>query len=279
MINKLINPILFIMCLFVTACSDDNNGNEPISSFSLDKTYYEVRLGRGSTNIHVTNGSGYISLSIEDEKILNAKYAGGLYADGLRGVIHLYGLQKGSTTLTITDNVTKDVETVEVKVTDCYLSYVIAESNHPLLKANTTLFFINNPAKESYIFARDNLHGTLYERPAMKGSYEFFITPPDSKKQLHDILGLRLTFQTDGEENVTDNNDTATSYDFQIMGNNQIFSVIQAFLGVKWEELFDNAHTKSPAPVDFTMKLTAPNTNYQITGVLSTTSIPEHILD
>lgn len=94
MMNKLINPILFIMCLFVTACSDDNNGNEPISSFSLDKTYYEVRLGRGSTNIHVTNGSGYISLSIEDEKILNAKYAGGLYADGLRGVIHLYGLQK-----------------------------------------------------------------------------------------------------------------------------------------------------------------------------------------
>lgn len=112
----------------------------------------------------------------------------------------------------------------------------------------------------------------------MKGSYEFFITP-DSKEQLHDIPGLRLTFQTDGEENVTDNNDTATSYDFQIMGNNQIFSVIQAFLGVKWEELFDNAHTKSPAPVDFTMKLTAPNTNYQITGVLSTTSIPEHILD
>ena len=177
-----------------------------------------------------------------------------------------------------TDNITKDVETVEVKVTDCYLSYMIAESNHPLLKANTTLFFINNPAKESYIFARDNLHGTLYDRPTMKGSYEFFITP-DSKEQLHDIPGLRLTFQTDGEENVTDNNDTATSYDFQIMGNNQIFSVIQAFLGVKWEELFDNAHTKSPAPVDFTMKLTAPNTNYQITGVLSTTSIPEHILD
>ena len=79
----------------------------------------------------------------------------------------------------------------------------------------------------------------------MKGSYEFFITP-DSKEQLHDIPGLRLTFQTDGEENVTDNNDTTTSYDFQIMGNNQIFSVIQAFLGVKWEELFDNAHTKKP---------------------------------
>lgn len=47
---------------------------------------------------------------------------------------------KGSTTLTITDNVTKDVETVEVKVTDCYLAYVINDSNHPILPAGTTLF-------------------------------------------------------------------------------------------------------------------------------------------
>lgn len=66
--NKFFYSVLFIMCLFATACSDDNNGNEPITPFSLDKTYYEVRLERGSTTIHVTNGSGDISLSIEDEK-------------------------------------------------------------------------------------------------------------------------------------------------------------------------------------------------------------------
>ena len=130
MMNKLFYPALLIMSLFAAACSDNNNGPEPITPFSLDKTYYEVRLEQGSTTIHVTNGSGYISLSIEDEKILNAKYEGGLYADGLRGVIHLYGLQKGSTTLTITDNVTKDVETVEVKVTDCYLAYVTATTRY-----------------------------------------------------------------------------------------------------------------------------------------------------
>ena len=64
MFNKLINPILFIMCLFATACSDDNNGNEPITPFSLDKTYYEVRLERGAASISITNGSGDISLAI-----------------------------------------------------------------------------------------------------------------------------------------------------------------------------------------------------------------------
>ena len=147
--NKLINPILFIMCLFVTACSDDNNENEPITPFSLDKTYYEVRLERSATSIPIINGSGDISLAIEDENILNAIYS--KYNDkenDRKGHINLYGMQKGSTTLTITDNITKDVETVEVKVTDCYLAYTIAKSNHPVLKANTTLFFVNNPEKE-----------------------------------------------------------------------------------------------------------------------------------
>ncbi len=41
MMNRLINPIIFIICLFVTACSDDNNENEPITPFSLGNTYYE----------------------------------------------------------------------------------------------------------------------------------------------------------------------------------------------------------------------------------------------
>lgn len=278
--NKLINPILFIMFLFATACSDDNNENELITTFCLEKKYYEIRLERSATSISITNGSGDISLKIEDENILQAIYV--KYDDNKensrKGHINLYGMQKGTTTLTIIDNVTKDVENVEVKVTDCYLGYDIAESNHPALKANTTLFFINNPAKDCYIFAIDKLHGKLYDRPIAKGSYEFFVTP-DPKEQLQGIPGLRLTFHTDKEGDVTDNDATATSYDYQMRGNNFVFGYIQGFLGVDWEELLDNTHTKSPAPIDPTMILTVPDTDYQITGVLSTTSIPEHILD
>lgn len=75
MMNKLINPIFFIMCLFATACSDDNNKNEPITPFSLEKNYYEIRLERSATSISITNGSGDISLAIEDENILQAIYS------------------------------------------------------------------------------------------------------------------------------------------------------------------------------------------------------------
>lgn len=286
MMNKLFYPALLIMSLFAAACSDNNNEPEPITPFSLDKTYYEVRLERGSTTIHVTNGSGDISLSIEDEKILNAKYEGGLYADGLRGVIYLYGLQKGNTTLTITDNVTGDKQTVEVKVTDLYLAYGIAYSNHPALQAGTVLFLVNNQARDCYLFLIDNMHGQLYDRPLVKGSYEFFVTTNSgtAAPQLYDIPNLRLTYPSDDEGNPTDSDITATPHDFQIeiggqnASSSSVLQIIQAYLGVDWDELTGKVQTKTPAP-DMRMIMTVPDTDYQITGVLSTVSIPEHVLD
>lgn len=126
--------------------------------------------------------------------------------------------------------------------------------------------------KECYIFAIDKIHGQLSEQPIAKGSYEFFVTPDDALPQFNGIPGLHL--------NITNNDATTKSYDFQINANSSlVLSVIQAYLGVEWGKLFDSVHTKSPAPIDMTMKLTVPNTDYQITGMLSTTSIPEHILD
>ena len=109
----------------LTSCSDDNNENEAITPFCLGDTYYEVRLGQETNSIYITNGSGDISLAIEDENILQATYNGKLYADKPGGVVSLFGKQKGSTMLSIIDNVTGDKETIEVKVTDCYLAYVI----------------------------------------------------------------------------------------------------------------------------------------------------------
>ena len=128
----------------LTSCSDDNNENEAITPFCLGDTYYEVRLGQETNSIYITNGSGDISLAIEDENILQATYNGKLYADKPGGVVSLFGKQKGSTMLSIIDNVTGDKETIEVKVTDCYLAYVINDSNYPILPAGTTLFLVNN---------------------------------------------------------------------------------------------------------------------------------------
>lgn len=280
--NKLIIPFLSIMSLFVVACNDDDNKSEPIIPFSLEKNYYETRLERGATSISVTNGSGDISLAIEDEDILKAIYS--KYndkEDNRKGHINLYGLQKGSTMLTITDNITKDVETVEVKMTDCYLAYVINASNHPVLPAGTTLFLVNNQAQDHYLFDQDN----TYNKPILKDNgYEFFIkldagtgTAPTN----YAIPNLRLYKHNPADAATT----TSEFYDFQIemygedASSSYVLKIIQAYLDVDWEELISNALTKSPAPIDMTMIMTVPDTDYRIRGILSTVSIPEHILD
>lgn len=280
--NKLIIPFLSIISLFVVACNDDDNKSEPIIPFSLEKNYYETRLERGATSISITNGSGDISLAIEDEDILKAIYS--KYndkEDNRKGHINLYGLQKGATMLTITDNITKDVETVEVKVTDCYLAYVINDSNHPVLPAGTTLFLVNNQAQDYYLFDQDN----TYNKPILKDNgYEFFIkldagtgTAPTN----YAIPNLRLYKHNPADAATT----TSEFYDFQIemygedASSSSVLKIIQAYLDVDWEELISNALTKSPAPIDTTMIMTVPDTDYRIRGILSTVSIPEHILD
>ena len=276
--NKLIIPFLSIISLFVVACNDDDNKSEPIIPFSLEKNYYETRLERGATSISITNGSGDISLAIEDEDILKAIYS--KYndkEDNRKGHINLYGLQKGATMLTITDNITKDVETVEVKVTDCYLAYVINDSNHPVLPAGTTLFLVNNGAHDYYLFDQNNID-------KKDNGYEFFITLDSGTGAAptnYAIPNLRLYKHNPADAATT----TSEFYDFQIemygedASSSSVLKIIQAYLDVDWEELISNALTKSPAPIDMTMIMTVPDTDYRIRGVLSTVSIPEHILD
>lgn len=278
--NKLIIPFLLIIAFLTVGCSDDNNENEPIAPFSIEKDYYEIRLERSATSISITNGSGDISLKIENENILQAIYSkyNDNKEDNRKGHINLYGMQKGATTLTIIDNVTGDKENVEVKVTDCYLAYVINDSNHPVLTAGTTLFLVNNQAHDYYLFDQDN----KYNKPILKDSYEFFITLDSGTGAVpanYAIPNLRLHNPADAGTT------TSKFYDFQIemygedASSSYVLKIIQAYLGVDWEKLISNALTKSPAPIDMTMIMTVPDTDYRIAGVLSTTSIPEHILD
>lgn len=165
----LLGALLLFVCS-LAGCSDDdnnggNNGSDSLTPFSLEKTYYEIRLERSVTSIPIINGSGDISLSVADETILEANK---ILNEGGCIYVSLQGKKKGNTTLTLTDNVTGDKETVEVKVTDCYIAYGIAESNHPALTSNIILYLINNEARDCYFFSRDNLNHQQYNTPLPK---------------------------------------------------------------------------------------------------------------
>lgn len=151
--------ILLLSVCGLTGCSDAGNENtNNVIPFNLNKTSYEVRLKYVGTQIPITNGSGDFSVSAADETMVEAKI---IQNEGANTYIFIEGKQKGKTTLNVTDNVTGDMKTVEVKVTDCYLAYAIAESNHPILKTGMVLFLVNNQARDYYLFVKDNMHGQL----------------------------------------------------------------------------------------------------------------------
>ena len=99
----------------------------------------------------------------------------------------------------------------------------------------------------------------IVETPLMKQYFDIKAKHPDA------VLLFRVGdfYEMYGE-------DASSSY---------VLKIIQAYLDVDWEELISNALTKSPAPIDMTMIMTVPDTDYRIKGILSTVSIPEHILD
>ena len=271
--NKLIAPFFIIISLFITACNSDNNENEPMSPFSLEKTYYEVRLWRSITEIPITNGSGDISLSVADETIIEANK---VQNEGGSTYVALQGKQKGTTTLTLTDNVTGDKETVEVKVTDCYIAYGIAESNHPTLTSNLMLYLVNNKARDCYFFTMDNMQHQLNNTPLAEGTYEFFVKQNGEET----VSYLRLSYSADPSGNFAQNapmeiHDFALSFS----DSQAVLEIIKSYLDVDWVELISNATTKSVPPRDYTMILTVPETDYEIIGAFATASIPEYILN
>lgn len=86
--------LLFLCACSVIGCNDENENKREATPFQLGKHYYEVSQG-GRNTINIVNGSGDISVGVEDEEIIKAVYEGEPFADELRGVIHVAGKIKG----------------------------------------------------------------------------------------------------------------------------------------------------------------------------------------
>lgn len=245
-----------------------------MSPFSLEKTYYEVRLWRSITEIHyqwkwrhqpVRSGRN------DNRSQQGSEWRGSTY-------VALQGKQKGTTTLTLTDNVTGDKETVEVKVTDCYIAYGIAESNHPTLTSNLMLYLVNNKARDCYFFTMDNMRHQLNNTIACRrhlwvlcqaewrGNSSLFASELFSRsirklctKCSNGNPRLRLVVQCDSQA---------------------VLEIIKSYAGCGLGGTYQQCHDKKFAPPrDYTMILTVPETDYEIIGAFATASIPEYILN
>ena len=138
------------------------------------------------------------------------------------------------------------------------------------------LYLVNNEARDCYFFTMDYMEHQLNNTPLAKGTYEFFVRQEGEKKTPY----LRLNYPADESGNLAQDA-PMEAHDFALSFNDsqRVLDIIRTYLDVDWEELISNPMTRDLPPVDLTMKMTVPGTDYEITGALATASIPEGILD
>lgn len=275
--------LLFCMTVGFTHCKEEEPTQQALTPFKLDKQSYEVML-KGYKHIAIANGSGELGIEVAEPAILDAKYSRNPGEDF--GILRIEGKEKGETTLTVTDLVTKETETVAIKVTDIYLAYEIRESNHPALDVGTVVYLVNNERKDCYFFRYADTENTVPTFLCAKGTYRFSVRLEQGVEGERNVPYLTLIYASDEKGHFTDAAIAPIEHPFRMkledgVGPIHVTNLIQHYLGVNWEELISQRlSTKTNVIKLPTLKMTVDETDFSLTGTLDILpSIPEGILE
>ena len=274
-VNNIIFIVIILSVLGMTSCNEEKLEVLP---FQLDKKSYEVML-MGWNDIPITNGSGILSVTTEDKEIVSVSCIT-LGNDGVTAVLRITGLEKGNINLIVKDDVTNETERISVKVTDSYLVYSVDESKHPSLPNGMIMYLINNEAKDCYFFTYNYIKHEVYSDFITKGSYSFSVEKNSDPNLSYETLPyLTLTYKTDENDILTDENVPAKEHKFNLIGSSALtYTAINKFLGVDWDELAKTHSLRSESIVTF-MKMQEDGTNYLLHGEITQfPQIPEGIL-
>lgn len=245
---------LIAICL--TACSNDDDNMKPLQ---FEKTSYEVCITR-TTGIDLSGGSRDLTVTTENPEILDAAIK--MNEDGTTQ-LRIEGKQKGETKVSIKDNVTNEMATLTIKVTDLYLPFRVYRSNHPAL-VNDLVFYLVKDERHSCYFARPKQDTTGYEI-ITQGTYNFQLET--------DKYYLTLYYSEDGGK-FTDATIAPSPHKFDITDSNStILNMINIILSYK-----AGKENRDLAPITLNMK--GIDSNYEIeTTLLKNGIIPEGVLE
>ncbi len=184
--KKSVFLFLLVLPLIIglSSCSDSDDG-ERVYDLTFEKNDYAV-MENYSQNILIRSGNGDYTITSGDTEIVKASYLPAT-TEGF-GSISVSGLKKGTTILTIKDNVSGQEVKLNMTVIDRYMVLSVDDlsisikpteennikkdiTDNALLKTDYYFALIKNSAKTLYIFeSEDDLFNGDY---IYKGSYEF----------------------------------------------------------------------------------------------------------
>ncbi len=258
--------LLLLIIIFMGGCSYD----EPETLRFYD-TSYEVPI-HGTRYIGVESGSGDYTLAVENYAMFSASREDGW--SNPSGMLLVRGLLTGEATLTVTDNVTRETRSLQIKVTDSYEVFRVStlKNKHLVLSKTPFLFLINNQARDVYFADMEGEKSITDNGLRVRGKGTYSFTMEDSKPY------LILTYSTDENGQLTD--DTAivpTPHKFLITKSSEfILHRLDENLNLGWET---PSGIYSAEQISLVMKMEEVESGYKIEGKLEQIEIPQGILN
>lgn len=118
--NNIFNVIMLLACLFITACSDDNEP-DAVTPPSFEKRDHTVMFGKGAV-ITFTGGSGFYKLTASNPEVLG-RFGIEMEAPGRK--LYIQPAKTGESYLTIKDIKAEASVTLHFTIEDFYRSFRI----------------------------------------------------------------------------------------------------------------------------------------------------------
>lgn len=252
--NKIFNVIMLLTCLFITACSD-NNEPEAVTPIHFEQRDYTVVLGKGAV-IPFTGGSGVYELTASNPEVLGRF---GIEMEAPDHRLYIQPEKTGESYLTIKDVRAEATVTLHFIVEDFYLSFRIDEVDG----ANTNEFF--DVGREIRFIRNDDntkpvkviWYNNMTFQPMSVGEGLFNITRSDTN-----IFSMEFSLHHNSDEEFA-------LYEYTMGGDGEYMTMFDSIFNFGWEKNVASLTSKSQPMKRIEMILTDKNNGCKITCSLA----------
>ena len=219
--NKIFNVIMLLTCLFITACSGDNEP-DAITPIHFEQRDYTIMFGKGAV-IPFTGGSGVYELTASNPEVLG-KF--GIEMEAPDHSLYIQPAKTGESYLTIKDVKAEATVTLHFIVEDFYLSFRIDEIDG----INTNEFF--EVGREiRFIRDEDNTkpvkviwYNNMTFQPMIVGEGLFNITRSDTN-----IFSMEFSLHHNSDEEFA-------LYEYTMGGDGEYMAMFDHIFDFGWEK-------------------------------------------
>lgn len=248
--NKIFNVIMLLTCLFITACSRDNEPNA-ITPIHFEQRDYTIMFGEG-TVIPFTGGSGIYELTASNPEVLG-KF--GIEMKAPNHSLYIQPAKTGESYLTIKDIKTEDSVTLYFTIEDFYLSFRIDEidgtNTNEFFEVGREIRFIRNEDNTKPVKVIRYNNKTF--QPMIVGEGLFNITRSDTN-----LFSMEFSLHHNSDEEFA-------LYEYTMGGDGEYMTIFDSIFNFGWEKNVASLSYRSQPVKRIEMILTDKNNGCKIT--------------